>query len=157
MMKYLHFAEHHKHDKACLCSHGPSAGNILPSSVCLENVIHLSRSNSNIISSMMLFLTPTSPPYCVTWAFSLESHSILYVWHSLFPCLFLYPQFIWCDTIFLTGHVWNSHKKANTKFERSHISIWQTPGFWFLLCTVSLDWGFTQSIWAFLWTNFPLR
>lgn len=58
-VKYLHFPEHHKHEKACVCSGCSSAWNMLPSSVCLQNVIHLSRCNSNIIFSMMIFLTPT--------------------------------------------------------------------------------------------------
>ena len=63
-------------------------------------------------SSLWCFSWHPLPLIVWPWAFPLESHSILNVWHSLFPCLFLYPQFIWCDTIFLTGHVWNSHKNS---------------------------------------------
>lgn len=71
MVKYLHFLDCNQHAKACLCSCSPSAWNTLPSSACLDNVIHLSRCNSYIISSTMLLVTFSLPPYCVSSALSL--------------------------------------------------------------------------------------
>lgn len=70
-VKHLHFLDPNQRDRACLCSCSPPTWNTLPSSACLENVIHLSRRSSYIISSMMLLVTLTFLPYFVSWAFSL--------------------------------------------------------------------------------------
>lgn len=68
MLKYFHFLDCNQHDKACLCLCSPSAWNTLPSSACLENVIHFSR-QQHVIHHLLVTLS--LPPYCVSSALSL--------------------------------------------------------------------------------------